>query len=44
MNPCAAAVTASRPTDGVPPVMVSEPSPAKNAATLAASWLLQTAV
>lgn len=44
MKPCAAAVMASLPTAGGPPLMVSEPLGAKNDATLAAFWLHQAAV
>ena len=44
MKPCAAAVIAGRPTAGGPPLMVSEPRSAKNAATLAARWLHHAAV
>ena len=44
MNPCAAAVIAVVPTDGVPLLIVSDPSSAKKAATLAAFWLHHAAV
>src|ERR1700680_3019417 len=44
MNPCAASLIAIRPSEGVPPLMVSEPLGEKNAATLAASWLHHAAV
>ena len=44
MNPCAAAVIAARPTDGWPSLIFREPFPAKNDATLAASWLHHAAV
>src|ERR1700693_4144309 len=44
MNPCAAAVIAVRPTEGLPSLIFSEPPSAKNAATLGAFWLHQAAV
>lgn len=44
MNPCAAAVIAARPAAGGPPLICSEPSSAKNAATLAALRLHHAAV
>src|SRR5438132_9982093 len=44
MNPCATSAMASRPTAGSFSFTLSEPFGAKNAATLAASWLPQAAV
>jgi hypothetical protein len=44
MNPWAAPVIAGRPTAGAPSLIVRDPCSAKNAATLAASWLHHAAV
>src|SRR5215472_11393263 len=39
MNSCATCVMALRPTNGVPPLIASDPPGEKNAATLVAFWL-----
>jgi len=44
MNDRAAALISSRPTAGAPPLIVNDPSGAKNVATLAASWLHHAAL
>lgn len=44
MNSCAAADTAVRPTDGLPPLIVSDPCAEKNEATRCGSWLHHAAV
>src|SRR5215210_441396 len=44
MKPCADAAMAARPTEGAASLILSEPCSAKNAATLAASWLHHAAV